>query len=59
LRSKRDAVEYSRHNNGTGDSSITPNSSRGPENQDWAWMVDEDPAFYLTKSGIVPENTGR
>ncbi|HET7269802.1 MAG TPA: hypothetical protein VFI90_01830 [Rubrobacter sp.] len=56
MRSKRDAVEYSKH--GTGDSPITPNSSRGPENEEWAWMVDEDPAFYLTKSGRAQENTG-
>jgi hypothetical protein len=56
LSSKRDTTEYSRY--GTGDSPITPNSSRGTENEDWAWMVDEDPAFYLTKSGRAPENTG-
>ncbi|HJQ28000.1 MAG TPA: hypothetical protein VJ827_01570 [Rubrobacter sp.] len=56
MRSNRDAVEYSRH--GTGDPQITPNSSPGPENEEWAWMVDEDPAFYLTKSGRAPENTG-
>jgi hypothetical protein len=58
LKSKRDAVEYSKHGNGTGDSPITLNSSQGPENEEWAWMVDEDPAFYLTKSGRAPENIG-
>ena len=58
MRSKRDAVEYSRHGNGTGDLQITPEYSRGPENEEWAWMVAEDPAFYLAKSGRAPENSG-
>ena len=58
MRSKRNAVEYSRHNNSAGDSAITPESSRVSENEEWAWMVDEDPAFYLTKSERVPENRG-
>jgi hypothetical protein len=56
LRNKRNAVEYSRHSNGTGDSPIAPESSRGQENEEWAWMVDEDPAFYLAKSGRAQEN---
>ena len=58
MRSNRDVVEYLRHSNGTGDSPTMPNSSRGAENEEWSWMVDEDPAFYLTKSGRAPENTG-
>jgi hypothetical protein len=23
------------------------------DSEDWAWMVDDDPAFYLSKSGNV------
>ncbi len=30
--------------------------SRTAENQEWAWMVDEDPAFYLQET--APERGG-
>ncbi len=26
-----------------------PGSSRTTENEEWAWMVAEDPVFYLSK----------
>ena len=55
MKSTRDAVEHSRHSDGT---PVAPEPSRVPENDEWIWMVDEDPAFYLTKSGRKPENTG-
>ncbi len=34
---------------GNDGSSVSPKSSRVPENEEWAWMVYEDPAFYLSK----------
>jgi len=58
LRSKRDAVEYSRHGNSTGDAPTTPDPSRVSENEEWSWMVAEDPAFYLRKSGRAQDNPG-
>lgn len=36
---------------------IAPDPARAPEGEEWAWMVDEDPAFYLSTSGRV-ENAG-
>lgn len=30
--------------------------ARASESEEWAWMVDEDPAFYLSQGGL--ENTG-
>lgn len=36
---------------------VTPESTRAYENEEWAWMVAEDPAFYLAKPGRT-ENTG-
>ncbi len=33
-------------------------SSRGTESEEWAWMVDEDPAFYLEEAGPAPEKRG-
>ena len=35
-----------------------PEPSRGSENEEWAWMVDEDPAFYLEETGPAPEKRG-
>jgi hypothetical protein len=58
LRSKRDAVEYLRHGNSTGDAPTTLEPARNPENEEWSWMVDEDPAFYLRKSGRAQDNPG-
>jgi hypothetical protein len=37
--------------------SVAQEPLRVAENEEWAWMVDEDPAFYLSQSGRV-ENTG-
>lgn len=35
----------------------TPDLSRAAENEEWAWMVDEDPAFYLEEAA-QPERRG-
>ena len=34
-------------------SPVTAEPSRTSDSEEWAWMVDEDPAFYLSKSGCV------
>ncbi|HET7479772.1 MAG TPA: hypothetical protein VFJ72_09705 [Rubrobacteraceae bacterium] len=35
-----------------GAASGAPERARqGPENEEWAWMVDEDPVFYLDEPG--------
>jgi hypothetical protein len=31
--------------------SVAQEPLRAAENEEWAWMVDEDPAFYLKKPG--------
>ena len=38
-------------------SPVTSESSRSTESEEWAWMVAEDPAFYLSTSGRA-ENAG-
>jgi hypothetical protein len=37
-----------------GNSFLTPKSLRSSDCEEWMWMIDEDPAFYLSK----PEATG-
>lgn len=55
MRSKKEAAEHAAAGTKTAGSPATPEVS---ENEQWAWMVDEDPAFYLSKSGTAPESTG-
>jgi hypothetical protein len=33
--------------------SVAPESLRASDGEEWSWMIDEDPAFYLTKPGGV------
>ena len=33
--------------------SVAQEPLRAAENEEWAWMVDEDPAFYLLGPGGV------
>jgi hypothetical protein len=28
------------------------------KSEEWAWMVDEDPAFYLDEAGPAPDKKG-
>ena len=30
--------------------SVAPRSPKTPDREDWVWMVDEDPAFYLSET---------
>jgi hypothetical protein len=58
LSRKRDAAENLGRRIGNENPPLTPESSRVSENEEWAWMVDEDPTFYLSKTGRA-EDTGR
>ena len=40
----------------TAGSPVGTGPSRAAETEEWAWMVDEDPAFYLWERG--PEGQG-
>jgi hypothetical protein len=57
LRHNMDAAEHLGRGIGNDSLPITPETSRASENEEWAWMVAEDPAFYLVGPGRV-ENTG-
>jgi hypothetical protein len=57
LSNKRDTAEYLGAGIGNDSPPVTPESSMASENEEWAWMIAEDPAFYLSKSGRA-ETTG-
>jgi len=57
MRSKSDNVELARRSAVDGGAPATPEATRSSENEEWAWMVDEDPAFYLSTSARM-ENAG-
>ena len=50
---KSETTEFAGRAIGKGEPSAAPEPLRAVENEDWAWMVDEDPAFYLSKPGSV------
>lgn len=51
MRAKRESVEATSTAPG---SPVAPESARrGSENEEWAWMVDEDPVFYLNEAGTT------
>jgi hypothetical protein len=58
LRHTNAATEFPGRSIGKDDSPVTPDSSRTTENEEWAWMVAEDPAFYLSKPGRAAESQG-
>jgi hypothetical protein len=51
LRIKRDITEHLGNGIGNDSPPSTPESSQASESEEWTWMVAEDPAFYLSKSG--------
>jgi hypothetical protein len=57
LSNKRDTAEYPGAGIGNDSPPVTSESSMASENEEWAWMIAEDPAFYLSKSGRA-ETTG-
>ncbi len=42
---------------GSGGPPAAPEPSRVSETEEWTWMVDEDPAFYLEET-VAPEKRG-
>jgi hypothetical protein len=53
--SKRDNARSIVPGTGSGGPPANPESSRAVEYDKWAWMVDEDPAFYLEEPGPAPD----
>ena len=52
-----DTAEHLGRSIGKDSPPITPETLRASENEEWAWMIAEDPAFYLSGPGKA-ENTG-
>ncbi len=48
--SKRDNSKSIAPGTGSGGPPAVPKPSRAAESEEWAWMVDEDPAFYLEEA---------
>ncbi len=56
--SKRDNARSIASSAGSGGPPTAPEPSRAAENEEWAWMVAEDPAFYLEEAGPAPDKRG-
>ena len=56
MKSKIETAIHTRHGVGNDSSTTTPETSPASDYEEWAWMVAEDPAFYL--STWRAENTG-
>jgi hypothetical protein len=48
--SKRDKARPIAPGTGSGGPPVNPEPSHAAESEEWAWMVDEDPAFYLEEA---------
>jgi len=48
LKGKIESAIHTGHGVGNDSSTTTPETPPAPENEEWAWMVAEDPAFYLS-----------
>ena len=48
-----ESTEFARRRIDEDKSPTTAEPLRATQNEEWAWMVDEDPAFYLSKAGGV------
>lgn len=57
MRNRSETTEFSGLSIGNERPPAIAEAKRAAEKEEWAWMVDEDPAFYLSKSGRI-ENTG-
>lgn len=51
MRVDREAVDAS--STGAVSPGVPEPARRGFENEEWTWMVDEDPVFYLNESGTT------
>jgi hypothetical protein len=56
--SKKDNARSVKSSTGPAGPPAAPEPSRGTESGEWAWMVDEDPAFCLEEAGRAPEKRG-
>ena len=50
MRHTGETTEFPVRRGGEDNPSVAPRSSRTPECEEWIWMVDEDPAFYLSEA---------
>ena len=48
--SKRGCSQAIAPGTGSTGSPVNPEPSHAAESEEWAWMVDEDPAFYLEEA---------
>ena len=51
MRHASETAEFPVRRSGEDNSFITPKSLGTSDCEEWIWMVDEDPAFYLSKPG--------
>ena len=45
---KNETTEFARRSIGKDKPAVAPEPLTAAESEEWAWMVDEDPAFYLS-----------
>jgi hypothetical protein len=50
LRHTSETTEYPIRRSGEDSPSIIPKALRTSDCEEWIWMVDEDPAFYLSEA---------
>ncbi len=58
MKAKREAAE-SKNTGAEKTSAAQARIRKGRKGEDWTWMVDEDPAFYLNESGAAPSAGNR
>lgn len=56
MRAKREPVKS--ESAGTSSSGAEESGRRGSRIEEWTWMVDEDPAYYLNESGTTKSGRG-
>ena len=56
--SKRDNSRPIAPSMGAAGPPAAPEPSRVAKCEEWAWMVDEDPASYLDEAGPAPDKRG-
>jgi hypothetical protein len=52
LRHTSETTEFARRTIGKDDATVAPEPLRIADSEEWAWMVDEDPAFYLSPGSV-------
>jgi hypothetical protein len=51
LRHTSETAEFAGRNIAKNEPPVASEPLRTSDSEEWAWMVDEDPAFYLSKPG--------